>query len=195
MKLLKFLFLFVSIQAFAQDNAYNLVPFPAQFSGQSGQFKLNAQTQIVLTAKDAALKSVATSLGSALKSVAKKALPIASKAAPTAKNVIHIRQNKTLRLGTEGYRLSINPDRVILEAETPQGAFYGLQTILQLLPAEVFSPTMIENVKWAMPACEIQDKPRYGYRGLMLDVGRNFMPVSFIKKYIDLFDRRPGLEN
>jgi hexosaminidase len=154
--------------------------------GQNGQFVINAQTQIVLTAKDAALKSIGQSLGGRLKSAAKIVLPIVPKAVPNAKNVIHLRQNKALRLGAEGYKLSVNPDRVILEAETPQGAFYGLQTILQLLPVEVFSPTAVEKITWAMPACEIQDKPRYGYRGLMLDVGRYFMPVSFIKKYIDM---------
>jgi hexosaminidase len=172
--------------AYAQDNTYNLVPIPAQFMGQNGQFSLNAQTQIILTAKDVALKPIAQSLGSAIKAASKLPLPIAVKAAPNAKNVIHVRQNKALPLGAEGYKLSVNADRVILESATPQGAFYGMQTLLQLLPVQVFSPTPVENIKWTMPACEIQDKPRFGYRGLMLDVSRHFMPVSFVKKYIDL---------
>lgn len=170
----------------AQDNNYNLLPFPAQFMGQNGQFMLDSKTQIVLTPKDISLKPIAQTLSNSLKSAAKLPLPLVTKAANNAKNVIHFRLNKRLGLGSEGYKLSINPDRVILEAESSQGAFYGLQTLLQLLPVEVFSPTAIENVAWTMPACEIQDKPRFGYRGLMLDVSRHFMPVSFIKKYIDL---------
>ena len=57
---------------------------------------------------------------------------------------------------------------------------------MQLMPAAVFSPTKAEGVAWTVPACLVEDQPRYGYRGSMLDVGRHFYPVSFIKKYIDL---------
>ncbi|MEI7584960.1 glycoside hydrolase family 20 protein [Runella sp.] len=170
----------------AQDNVYNLIPFPAQFNGGEGQFVVNPQTKIIVTAKDAGLKPIAQSLINALKTASKLTLPIAATATPTAKNVIYIRQNKALGLGSEGYKLLVSADRVILETATPQGAFYGMQTIFQLLPTAVFSPTPVENITWAMPVCQIQDKPRFVHRGLMLDVGRYFMPVSFIKKYIDL---------
>ena len=170
----------------AQDNVYNLIPFPAQFNGGEGQFFLNAQTKVIVTAKDAALKPIAQSLINTLKTASKLSLAIAVTAAPTAKNVIYIRQNKALGLGAEGYKLLVSADRVILETATPQGAFYGMQTIFQLLPAAVFSPAPVENITWAMPVCQIQDKPRFVHRGLMLDVSRYFMPVSFVKKYIDL---------
>ena len=170
----------------AQDNVYNLIPFPAQFNGGEGQFFLNAQTKVIVTAKDAALKPIAQSLINTLKTASKLSLSIAVTAAPTAKNVIYIRQNKALGLGAEGYKLLVSADRVILETATPQGAFYGMQTIFQLLPAAVFSPAPVENITWAMPVCQIQDKPRFVHRGLMLDVSRYFMPVSFVKKYIDL---------
>jgi len=170
----------------AQDNVYNLIPFPAQFNGGEGQFVVNAQTKIIVTAKDAALKPIAQSLINTLKTASKLSLAIAVTAAPTAKNVIYIRQNKALGLGAEGYKLIVSADRVILETATPQGAFYGIQTIFQLLPAAVFSPAPVENITWAMPVCQIQDKPRFVHRGLMLDVSRYFMPVSFVKKYIDL---------
>jgi hexosaminidase len=170
----------------AQDNVYNLIPFPAQFNGGEGQFVVNAQTKIIVTAKEAALKPIAQSLINTLKTASKLALPIVATAAPTAKNVIYIRLNKALGLGPEGYKLLVSADRVILETATPQGAFYGMQTIFQLLPAAIFSPSPVENITWAMPVCQIQDKPRFVHRGLMLDVSRYFMPVSFIKKYIDL---------
>ncbi|AXE21610.1 beta-N-acetylhexosaminidase [Runella rosea] len=170
----------------AQENTYNLIPFPAQFNGGEGTFVLNAQTKIIVTAKDAPLKPIAQSLVTTLKTASKLPLAVAATATPTAKNIIYIRLNKALGLGTEGYKLSVSADRVMLDAGTPQGAFYGLQTILQLLPTSVFSPVPVENVSWSMPVCQIQDKPRFGHRGLMLDVSRHFMPVSFIKKYIDL---------
>lgn len=170
----------------AQENTYNLIPFPAQFNGGEGQFTVNAQTKIIVTAKDAILKPIAQSLANTLKAPSKLTLTIASAASPTATNVIFIRQNKALGLGNEGYKLLVGKERVILESATLQGAFYGLQTLLQLLPTAVFSPTPIENIAWIIPVCQIQDKPRFAHRGLMLDVSRHFMPVSFIKKYIDL---------
>ncbi len=170
----------------AQENNYNLLPFPAQFNGGEGQFVLNAQTKIVLTAKDALLKPVVLSFSNTLKTASSLPLTLATAAPATAKNVVLVRLNKALGLGTEGYKLLVSQDRIILEAATPQGAFYGIQTLLQLLPVEVFSPTPVANVAWTVPVCQIQDRPRFSHRGLMLDVGRHFMPVSFIKKYIDL---------
>ena len=89
-------------------------------------------------------------------------------------------------LGEEGYRLLATPKGVTIQAQTATGAFYGMQTLLQLLPVEVFSEKVVANVKWNVPLVTIKDVPRYAYRGLMLDVSRHFMPVEFIKKYIDL---------
>jgi hexosaminidase len=188
MKRLFFVFTFCILSSFlqAQENNYNLIPFPAQFNGGEGQFVINNQTKVIVTAKDVVFKPIAQSFINTLKTASKFTLAIATTALPTAKNVIYIRQNKALGLGTEGYKLFVGVDRVILEASTPQGAFYGMQTLFQLLPTAIFSPTPVDNTTWAMPVCQIQDKPRFGHRGLMLDVGRNFMPVSFIKKYIDL---------
>lgn len=189
MKKLIFFFTFCTLRFTflqAQENTYNLIPFPAQFNGGEGTFVFNAQTKIIVTTKDAPLKPIAQSLATTLKTASKLPLTVAATAAPTAKNIIYIRLNKALGLGTEGYKLSVSADRVMLEAGTPQGAFYGVQTILQLLPTAVFSPVPVDNVAWSMPVCQIQDKPCFGHRGLMLDVSRHFMPVSFIKKYIDL---------
>jgi hexosaminidase len=58
--------------------------------------------------------------------------------------------------------------------------------LLQLLPNQIFSKEKSTGITWSVPNCSIADAPRYSYRGLHLDVGRHFFPVSFIKKYIDL---------
>ena len=75
----------------------------------------------------------------------------------------------------EGYHLSVTPTAITITAKTKVGAFYGMQTLLQL---EVQS----KNI----PVLEIDDAPAFGYRGLMLDVGRHFMPVSYIKQLLDV---------
>ncbi len=88
-------------------------------------------------------------------------------------------------LGSEGYRLRVSALGIQLEANEPRGLFYGLQSLLQLLPVPNLGTTQLVEI----PACQIWDKPRYTYRGLHLDVSRHFFPVSFIKRYIDQMAR------
>ena len=171
----------------AQDNAYNLIPFPARFNGTDGRFAVTATTRIITTPKDAGQLVAAQLLIGQLKTAS--GLPVAvapaSPALAKGKNIF-FQAHKAGKCGPEGYVLKVTPDRVTVEAETPKGYFYAVQTLLQLLPAEVFSPKKVDNIAWSMPACDILDRPRYGYRGLMLDVGRYFMPAAFVKRFIDL---------
>ena len=86
-----------------------------------------------------------------------------------------------LDLGTGAYNLTVNPKEVYIGGDNEEGVFYGVQSIIQLLPVE--QRTAVSGLK--VPYVAITDYPRFGYRGLMLDAGRHFFPVSFIKKYID----------
>lgn len=88
-------------------------------------------------------------------------------------------------LGKEGYRLSVTAQRVTLQANEPAGLFYGVQTLLQLFPKEIESRTPVANVQWSIPAVEITDYPRFGWRGLMFDVVRHFFTKDEVKRYID----------
>ncbi|TZF82233.1 family 20 glycosylhydrolase [Pedobacter sp. BS3] len=86
--------------------------------------------------------------------------------------------DKNFNLPAEGYRLSVNGSGIHITGKTERGIFYGLQTLAQLLA---------ENAgNQALPFVEIEDYPRFAYRGLHLDVGRHYFPVSFLKTYIDL---------
>jgi len=85
----------------------------------------------------------------------------------------------------EGYELTIAPVRVTLVARQGAGLLYGVQTIRQLLPTIVEHPAA-EDRTLKLPAGRIADAPRYGWRGLMLDVSRHFLPVAEVKRYIDL---------
>ena len=89
-------------------------------------------------------------------------------------------------LEEEGYRLTVDKKGVLIEAPAEAGIFYGMQTLRQLLPVEIFSEIADEDVRWAIPSVEIKDYPRFKWRGMHLDVCRHFMPVEFVKKYIDL---------
>lgn len=123
------------------------------------------------------------------------------------RGTIHITLEPAVSPDPEGYKLSVTPATIRLSAGEPAGLFYGLQTLRQLLPPEVergfreAEPTPPAGrstpagssteagqsmAGWSVPAIEIEDAPRFPYRGMHLDVGRHFFGVSFIKKYLDL---------
>src|SRR5690606_30418984 len=89
-------------------------------------------------------------------------------------------------LGDEGYQLEVTAEEIIIKANTAKGAFYGMQTLFQLLPPQIYSKKKQENFVWHLPQVSIEDVPRFEYRGLHLDVARHFFSVDFIKRYIDL---------
>lgn len=90
------------------------------------------------------------------------------------------------RLGDEGYILEITPKQVAIRAPKPAGVFYGTQSLRQLLPAAVYAPDAQKGVQWSLPAVVIEDQPRFGWRGALLDTGRHFMPKAAVLKFIDL---------
>lgn len=96
-----------------------------------------------------------------------------------------LRKSSDATLGEEGYSLSVTPQGITVLAYRPAGAFYGLQTLRQLLPPAIYARTR-QSVEWTVPQVEIRDVPRFQWRGLMLDVARHYQPVKEIKRFIDL---------
>lgn len=88
-------------------------------------------------------------------------------------------------LGKEGYRLVVNQKGIEISAESPAGWFYGIQTLFQLLPVDIERSQPKESVDWKVPYVTIVDKPRFGWRGLMLDVSRHFFTKQEVKQFID----------
>jgi hexosaminidase len=95
--------------------------------------------------------------------------------------------NNVIRLNYErrdnpipgAYRMTVDNKGVYIAGDNETGVFYGIQTLIQLLPIQ------LTNAKLPIPFVSITDSPRFPYRGMHLDVGRHFFPVSFVKKYID----------
>ena len=88
-------------------------------------------------------------------------------------------------LGKEGYRLQVNQSGVQILANNPVGLFYGIQTLGQLLPKEIESKTIVNGVSWKIPFANIQDTPRFAWRGMMFDVARHFFTKDQVKQFID----------
>jgi hexosaminidase len=102
----------------------------------------------------------------------------------SSKNVIRLNYERMNKPIAGAYYLSVGNNGVYVAGDNEAGAFYGIQTLIQLLPVSV-EQTQSSASKLSIPHVSVTDYPRFGYRGLMLDVGRHFFPVDFIKTYID----------
>jgi hexosaminidase len=91
-----------------------------------------------------------------------------------------------LDLHPEGFRLEAGPGGIRIEGGTSAGVFYGCQALLQLLPTSIYRRSKVEGETWRVPAIRIEDAPRFGWRGTMLDVARHFMPKHDVLRFIDL---------
>jgi len=90
------------------------------------------------------------------------------------------------QLGAEGYQLRVESDKIEAKAAANAGLFYAVQTLRQLMGADVFSDKPLGGKSIEIPCVAITDVPRFKWRGLHLDAGRCYMPVEFVKKFIDL---------
>ncbi len=97
---------------------------------------------------------------------------------------LHLNVSPDTLLGAEGYILQSSSKGIIISANETAGLFYGVQTLLQLLPAEIESKEVVA-MQWKIPAVKITDYPRFAWRGLMLDVSRHFFTKQEVMQYID----------
>ncbi|WP_018617321.1 beta-N-acetylhexosaminidase [Segetibacter koreensis] len=168
----------------AQD--ISIIPLPAQMQKKSGSFAINKQTKIEVQQGNPEALRIAKMLAQKLQKAAGLEIAVIAGNDNNANNTIFFTTVSTNdSLGNEGYQLSVTNQSVIVKAAQPAGLFYGMQTIAQLLPAEIESTTKVNNIYWIIPAVEITDVPRFTWRGQHLDVCRHFVSVDFIKKYID----------
>jgi hexosaminidase len=167
----------------ADTMAISVIPRPARMTPRAGAFRLTARTVIW---SDAASAAVARQLARYLEPATGFTFVVRTTGAPPA-NAIVLRHDASLRrLGPEGYTLTVAKTGVALRASEPAGLFYAVQSLRQLLPAEIFRAARVPDIAWTIPAVTIEDSPRFAWRGAHLDVGRHFMPKGFVRKYIDL---------
>jgi hexosaminidase len=159
-----------------------VLPRPAKLSFGEGVFNLRSDTKIVT---DKANKNSGTMLVHWLAPATGYVLR--TEQAEDADNTISLRLDHSLeRLGAEGYLLEATTGRISIKAPSEAGVFYGVQTLRQILPPAIFSPTPKPGVEWTVPVVRIEDQPRFRWRGAMLDVCRHFMPREFVLEFLDL---------
>jgi hexosaminidase len=161
-----------------------IVPKPVSTSVGQGEFTLERGARIVV--QSAAALPVAQALAGYLRPATGYALPVVTGQPAASDLSLVLRDPGTLgadRVG-EGYQLTTSPSGLTLEAKTPHGLYNGVQTVRQLLPPWIDSSGAV-TANWTMPVVRISDYPRYGYRGVMLDIARHFEPPSAVMQLID----------
>ncbi len=168
----------------AQSTEINIVPKPKSVQLTRGlPFEFNYKTKIVAT--DESGRKLAGYLNDYLLKFHGFKIEYTGVPKKNQKNTIIFESfapNGTIA-SSESYSINVTKDTIKISSSGDAGMFYGLQSFLQLLP------TKIEKGKAKIPAVEILDQPRFKYRGMHLDVARHFMPVSFVKKFIDLMSQ------
>lgn len=168
------------LQAQPSQPSLALIPYPTSVATTEGHFTINMQTGLafkggagVFTDEEAHLRHMVDAY------VGNFSLKTKPKA---TSNCIIMEVDPTIT-ASEGYYLSVTPERIMLASRTATGMFYAIQTLRQILPAAV------ENERGQtleVPCVEIEDQPAFAYRGMMLDVSRHFFSVAYVKKYIDV---------
>ncbi len=179
-KVLLGLSLFAGISVTAQQaTPIRIIPQPVQVEQTEGVYQLPEKLTI---SYDASLKAQAEYLQEVLaQSTGRVAVMKEGKKKGDIVLLVDAQTQKA-----EGYALSVTPKSVKIVAADPSGAFYGIQSLLQLFPAEIYSQKWQRNTEWKAPCVEIVDAPERPWRGMMLDVARYFYDKEFVKKYIDM---------
>jgi hexosaminidase len=175
--------------AAAEVTPLALVPRPAHVQRQPGTFTLKADTAILIDKDSADAANVGAQLAARLNRSTGFALKCMSGAgydvAPTSIRLTT--RGAKAELGPEGYTLKVTPSGVVISATSGPGLFYGMQTLVQLLPPQVFGDAKPDTtVAWTIPAVTIEDQPRFVWRGLMMDVSRHFFNKAEVKNFLDL---------
>jgi len=170
MKSLTLLSILISLNLVALTSATPVVfPTPSSLEENKGEFRLSQTLDIELKGIAEDRQNTVKSLFNFLKYKSSNS---------TNKSSLTVEINASFDIPKEGYKLIISPGQILIEASSETGIFYAVQTLKQL-KFPVYN-------QFSLPTLEITDSPRFGWRGMHLDVSRHFYDVDFIKRYLDL---------
>lgn len=187
---IQFLFCFlISFSTFSQSQTpgISIIPQPVHLQKGSGHFTLPKNVVIQAANSPELMQTVAFLRERLSVPTGYNVISLVNSATPAIK--LQLNAANDPKLGTEGYHISVTPAHILIKANQPAGLFYGVQTLVQLFPKEIESKTQVKNISWILPAVEITDYPKLGWRGLMFDVARHFFTKDEVKQYIDAMVR------
>lgn len=166
-----------------------VIPQPVQMEKKGGKFEIGTFTLLEVPDRTPEVMMVARYLGQQI--FRSTGFPIkvilAGDNKDSRANIISIALNRKddAALGKEGYTLEVGSGLILIRANRAAGLFYGVQTLLQLMPPEIESPQVVKKNYWFIPGYKILDYPRFAWRGLMLDVSRHFFTKAEVLRFID----------
>jgi hexosaminidase len=185
-KIAGLIFLSLTATIFAANtNTWAVIPLPQKMARHAGVFKLTSDTRIYV---DSASRVTGKFLTERLRPATGYPLKTGTKyfdSAAIPSGILLTTKHANTNLGPEGYELTVASNSVVIRAPTQAGLFYGVQTLFQLLPPEIFSTNPVSNVAWQISCVQIEDWPRFKWRGFMLDVSRHFFNKSEVKTFLD----------
>ncbi|OLE29280.1 MAG: beta-N-acetylhexosaminidase [Actinobacteria bacterium 13_1_20CM_3_71_11] len=166
-----------TVQANAATAAFPnvVVPAPVSETANGATFTLTSSATVSSDVPD-----VGAYLAGILRASTGYPVPVTSSSGTIALSL----SGAPASVGTQGYQLTITGTNVTVQANQPAGLFAGVQTLLQLLPPAIESPTVTAG-PWTAPGGTIVDYPRFAHRGAMLDVARHFFTVAQVERYLD----------
>ena len=163
----------------------SIIPLPQQLSFVEGAFTISSSTRVCLSGENRELKSATEYFARLIRQSSGIELPIGqlSSCKDHGNAILLVLADRDL--GDEGYELEVRKNGIEITARTSQGIFYGLQSIRQLLPPQIESSGRVEGLELRVPLVQIKDRPRYEWRGLMLDESRHFFGKTYVKKLLE----------
>jgi N-acetyl-beta-hexosaminidase len=164
-----------------------IIPRPVTAEATGGSFNLQSNTQILIEQAHSGVAEAGQLLTEILNTPTGFSYSTSTTTAPTpsANQILLTTVGSDPALGDEGYELIVDNDSVLIRAPHTGGLIYGVQSLRQLLPHEIERDSLVTGVTWAAECVNIWDKPRFGWRGMMLDASRHFQSVEFVKDFID----------
>ncbi len=163
-------------------NSYDLIPYPNSIEQKSGQFTFNNNTQIFVAPEcGEEINGVLVQFAEQFNKIAGIELKAVEQ---ECDNAIVVKLDTTL--AAEAYKLNIGKEKIEIAASTPNGVRFALTTIKQLLPAAIYGEVAATDETWAVPCAVINDAPRFGYRGVHMDVARHFFTLDEVKRVLNV---------
>lgn len=173
---------FIGAQSQSKKPVVSLIPQPVSLTRNTGEFTLHSNFSIIVSGNEE-LQRLAQRLSQRMEMATGMEVAVKEGNA-VADNSILLSLSDDKSIPKEGYRLKVTTSNISLTASEPSGIFYGIQTLYQLFPKEIVAKSILRT-EWIIPAVTIEDYPRFGWRGILLDVVRHWFTKQQVKDFID----------